>query len=199
MWQIISAAVILPHCRLLAGEIARNRSSIPSLSCAFAKVFICPDDYVSPKAGSVPAFGEVANSSLATVQAFACDGRNLLIFYRVGMLVFLITALALGAFPVPLAAQPSAQNDLTSMEIYGTIGSYSVGLNYTVRNKTDLVTAHYLYASQLKDLRLTGQVRGEGIELKGEDGSIFHLHLVGNRSNGKEPLTFYNSVGLTGI
>jgi hypothetical protein len=136
---------------------------------------------------------------LATIQAFACDGRNLLIFYRVGMLVFLITALALGAFPVPLAAQPSAQNDLTSMEIYGSIGSYSVGLNYTVRNKTDLVTAHYFYASQLKDLRLTGQVRGEGIELKGEDGSIFHLHLVGNRSNGKEPLTFYNSVGLTGI
>lgn len=85
------------------------------------------------------------------------------------------------------------------MEMYGTIGSYRVGLNYTVRNKTELVTAHYFYNSQLKDIQLTGAVQGEAVDLKGEDGSIFHLHFVGNGSNGAEPLTFYNSVGLTGI
>lgn len=114
------------------------------------------------------------------------------------MPAFLITVSALLAFQVPLAAQPFADNELTSVEMHGTVGSYRVGLNYTVRNKTELVAAHYFYASQLKDIRLTGAVQGEAVDLKGEDGSSFHLHFVGNGSNGAEPLTFYNSVGLTG-
>jgi hypothetical protein len=36
------------------------------------------------------------------------------------------------------------------------------------------------------------------VYFKGEDGSAFQLHFVGNGSNGTEPLTFYNSVGLNG-
>lgn len=115
------------------------------------------------------------------------------------MLASLITVSALLAFPVSLAAQPFADNDLTSTEMLGTIGSYRVGLNYTVRKKTELVAAHYFYASELKDIRLTGAVHGEAVELKGEDGSFFHLHFIGNGSNGAVPLTFYNSAGLTGI
>lgn len=114
------------------------------------------------------------------------------------MLASFITVTALLAIPVPLSAQAFSNTDLTSTEMYGTIGSYRVGLNYTVRNKTELVTAHYFYASQLKDIQLTGAVEGDAVDLKGEDGSIFHLHFVGNGSNGAEPLTFYNSVGLTG-
>jgi len=73
-----------------------------------------------------------------------------------------------------------------------------VGLNYTVEEKTTLVAAHYYYASQLKDIPLEGSVEGESITWKGEDGSIFRLHFVGNGSNGKELLTFYNSIGMTG-
>jgi hypothetical protein len=115
------------------------------------------------------------------------------------MLASFITVAALIAVPVPLATQPFADIDLSSTEMYGTIGSYRVGLNYTVRNRTELVRAHYFYASQLKDIPLTGALQGEAVDLKGEDGSIFRLHFVGNGSNGAEPLTFYNSVGLTGI
>lgn len=82
--------------------------------------------------------------------------------------------------------------------MHGTVGGFRVGLNYTVRNNTDLVSAHYFYASQLKDIRLTGEVRGETVYFKGADGSAFQLHFVGNGSNGNNPLTFSNSIGLSG-
>jgi hypothetical protein len=85
------------------------------------------------------------------------------------------------------------------MEMYGTVGPYEVGLNYTVHNDTELVAAHYFYASHLTNIVLTGSVEGEAVEFKGEDGSVFHLHFLGNGSNGNRPLTFYNSIGLSGV
>jgi hypothetical protein len=98
-----------------------------------------------------------------------------------------------------LAAQDIGKGDLQSMEAVGTLGRYRVGLNYTVRQHTDLVAAHYFYVSQSKDIPLEGTVAGESVHLHGADGSDFTLHFVGNGSNGKEPLTFYNSVGLRGV
>lgn len=93
---------------------------------------------------------------------------------------------------------PSPGTVQESMEMDGTVGTYRVGLNYTVRDGTDLVAAHYFYASQLKDIQLTGAVQGQTVDFKGNDGSVFHLHFVGNGSNGTEPLTFRNSIGLSG-
>jgi hypothetical protein len=97
-----------------------------------------------------------------------------------------------------LLAQVPEGDDLGSSEASGTVGTYRVGLNYTVRHNTELVTAHYFYVSQLKDIPLTGIVHGELVELRGTDGSIFQLQFFGNGSNGNQPLTFYNSVGLRG-
>ena len=91
-----------------------------------------------------------------------------------------------------------AANLLDSMVMLGTIGSYPVGLNYTTRNHTELMAAHYFYASQLKNIALTGKVNGEAVDLQGADGSTFHLHFIGNGSNGKNPLTFYNSTSMAG-
>ena len=115
------------------------------------------------------------------------------------MLLKRLAALAL-AFALAGAAQnPSPEADeLDSMEARGSVGPYRIGLNYTVRQHVELVTAHYFYVSRLRDIPLKGVVRGEYVELDGEDGSTFHLHFVGNGSNGKEPLTFYNSIGLNG-
>ncbi len=96
-----------------------------------------------------------------------------------------------------LSAQ-SSTDALSSMEMSGTIGSYPVGLNYTARNNVDLVAAHYFYVSQLKNIALNGSVHGQAVELQGADGSTFHLHFIGNGSNGNDPLTFYNSIGLAG-
>ncbi|MFL6429613.1 MAG: hypothetical protein ACJ71S_15305 [Acidobacteriaceae bacterium] len=117
-----------------------------------------------------------------------------------GMRVFLI-ALAVAAAGLnvdQLSAQAAKTDPLESMETRGTIGPYRIGLNYTVRRNTELVAAHYFYVSQLKDIPLTGTVRGESVELQGTDGSTFRLHFVGNGSNGSQPLTFYNSIGVRG-
>jgi hypothetical protein len=111
-----------------------------------------------------------------------------------------IVALLLMFCAVGIAQSPSPERDqLISMEARGRIGPYGIGFNYTVRHNTELVSAHYFYVTQLKDIPLNGTVRGEDVELKGEDNSAFALHFVGNGSNGKDPLTFYNSVGLSGF
>jgi hypothetical protein len=99
---------------------------------------------------------------------------------------------------VPLSAQASENDKLGSMEAVGTVGHYRIGLNYTVRQNTELVEAHYFYVSQSKNIPLTGAVSGESVHFHGADGSDFKLHFVGNGSNGRDPLTFYNSVGLRG-
>jgi hypothetical protein len=93
---------------------------------------------------------------------------------------------------IPEADQPE------SMEMRGTVGPYRIGLNYTVQKHTDLIAAHYFYVSQLKNIPLKGAVNGDSVDLEGADGSKFHLHFVGNGSNGTQALTFYNSVGLKG-
>lgn len=114
----------------------------------------------------------------------------------------LFIAFSLGAShcAAALAGRQTAEDEqLESMEVRGTVGPYRIGLSYTVRDHTDLVTAHYFYASQLKNIPLTGTVEGESVTLCGADGSVFLLHFVGNGSNGNQPLTFYNSVGLRGF
>lgn len=114
------------------------------------------------------------------------------------MIKYLIATWVALAIPAAFVGQTVNDDYLTSIEMQGMIGPYRVGLNYTVRNNTELVTAHYFYASQLKNIQLTGVVQGEEVDFKGADGSVFHLHFIGNGSNGTAPLTFYNSVGLAG-
>lgn len=119
----------------------------------------------------------------------------------------LIKSLAIVALFLKFVAMAPAQvtvatpgdEQLESMEMRGTIGSYRIGFNYTVRQQKELVAAHYFYVSQLKDIPLKGTVQGQSIDLEGADGSNFHLHFVGNGSNGTKPLTFDNSIGLSGF
>lgn len=78
--------------------------------------------------------------------------------------------------PVPLSAQVSNTDKLESMEATGTVGQYRIGMNYTVREHSELVEAHYFYMSQSKNIPLTGVVSGESVHLHGADGSDFTLH-----------------------
>lgn len=110
----------------------------------------------------------------------------------------LTALLILLVLPISTVAQDHNDSNLSSFEMHGTVGQYRVGLNYTVRDNTELVAAHYFYASRLANIALAGSVNGEAVEFKGEDGSVFHLHFIGNGSNGNDPLTFYNSIGLNG-
>ena len=100
--------------------------------------------------------------------------------------------------PVSLSAQVPNSDKLESMEATGAVGQYRIGLNYTVREHTELVEAHYFYVSQSKNIPLTGAVICESVHFHGADGSDFTLHFIGNGSDSKEPLNFYNSVGLRG-
>ena len=67
-----------------------------------------------------------------------------------------------------------------------------------MRQNTEFVVAHHFYVSQSKNIPITGTILGESVHLVGADGSDFKLHFVGNGREDKEPLTFYNSVGLRG-
>lgn len=94
--------------------------------------------------------------------------------------------------------QSTHPDRFSSREINSSVGPFRIGLNFTVRNDIELLKAHYFYASDLVDIPLTGTVSGEQVQFKGQDGSLFQLHFVGNGSNGTNPLTFYNSIGLIG-
>jgi hypothetical protein len=118
--------------------------------------------------------------------------------FALPLLSALILALPLAAQTPPPDADTSQPTPLTSMEATGTLGPYRIGLNYTVGHNTQLAAAHYFYATQLKNIPLTGTVTGDSVQLHGTDGSNFELHFVGNGSDGKQPLTFDTSVGLRG-
>ena len=122
----------------------------------------------------------------------------LLLTHVKSLVAFVLVFVVAGRSQEISSSSKPGTDQLESMEMLGTVGPYRIGLNYTVRRHTDLVTAHYFYASQLKDVSLRGAVHGESVDFEGADGSIFHLQFVGNGSNGTLPLTFYNSVGLRG-
>ena len=110
----------------------------------------------------------------------------------------LLVFAAANLMAVQQSPQRTADDRLESMEAIGTVGPYRIGFNYTVRQNTKLVAAHYFYVSRLEDIPLSGVVSGQSVHLHGTDGANFDLVFVGNGSNGKEPLTFHNSVGLRG-
>ena len=113
------------------------------------------------------------------------------------VLLALLTGVVVASYQAA-ARVTTPGDDLQSTEMRGTIGIYRVGLNYTLQQRTQLVAAHYFYSSQLKNIPLQGAVKGEAVNFEGADGSKFRLRFVGNGSNGSQPLTFYNSVGLEG-
>jgi len=57
---------------------------------------------------------------------------------------------------------------------------------------------HYFYQKFLKDIPITGSVERSLILLTEPGAGIFHLHFVGNGSEGDRPLDFQNSVGMDG-
>ena len=77
------------------------------------------------------------------------------VFWRtMSYLSAMVLLLGMGAAPGLRAQTP--ETTLTSMTMQGTIGPYRVGVNYTVRDNTEMVAAHYFYVSQGKDIALTG-------------------------------------------
>src|SRR6185312_9575898 len=100
-------------------------------------------------------------------------------------------------FAAPSFAQ-SPPTGLSTIEMSGTIGTYRVGLNVSVRDSAQFAGGHYFYASRLANIPLTGRVDGETVTLTEPGGGVFHLHLVTNAATTDRPLSFYTSTGLVG-
>ena len=91
-----------------------------------------------------------------------------------------------------------AQTEGTArVEYAGTVGEAKIGMTLALRGK-ELGEGHYFYYRYLKDIALTARQTGSHLTLQEANGT-FNLHLVGNGSNGAQPLDFPNSVGLAGI
>ncbi len=87
---------------------------------------------------------------------------------------------------------------LSSLEIRGDIGPYPIGLNVTLRDYSQVVSAHYFYVSRLADIPLSARTEGEAVRFEEPGGGGFLLHLTSNGPARGYPLTFYNSTGLKG-
>jgi len=61
-----------------------------------------------------------------------------------------------------------------------------------------IIGGHYFYAKYLKDIPLRAGTQGTGVILFEPEGGQFALSFKGNGSEGGEPLSFHNSIGLEG-
>lgn len=67
-----------------------------------------------------------------------------------------------------------------------------------INNQNVVERAHYFCAKELKDIPLTGKVDGGTVTLHAAGGGTFVLKFRGNGSEGGQPLSLNNSVGLDG-
>lgn len=101
-------------------------------------------------------------------------------------------AVAFGAFLL-MAAAPGAV-------LYtgdGTLGSARIGMVLVMQGDHVSTPSHYYYQKYLKDIPLTGSA-ADGFVLHEPGGGIFTLRFKGNGSENGKPLTYDNSIGLTG-
>lgn len=89
------------------------------------------------------------------------------------------------------------QNHLVQHQYEGKLGTSRVGLT-VVREGNSIKGGHYFYQKFLRDIPITGSLRGSHITLVEAGGDAFSLDFVGNGSEGVNPLDFENSVGMDG-
>ena len=111
-----------------------------------------------------------------------------------------IIAAAAAATFVFGATATSAQ-EAAGLETYiaeGSVGPYRAGLNLTVRDRAQVVAAHYYYASTGKDIPLKVAQAGEKVLLDEPGGARMTLVLTNADPAEPRPLNFATSTGLAG-
>jgi hypothetical protein len=83
-------------------------------------------------------------------------------------------------------------------EYEGTLGKMRIGLT-VVYEGGKIEAGHYFYQKFLEDIPIVGFTQGPQITLTGSGGETFHLHFVGNGSEGDQTLDFQNSIGMDGV
>jgi len=101
----------------------------------------------------------------------------------------LATLAALIAVAVPARAD--------TYEMVGTVGTHPVGAALTIAGDR-FTSGHYFYASQVKNIPLTGSQDGTSLTLTEPGGGVFRLKLQGNGGVGGDGSSFSTSVALVG-
>nr|WP_159466476.1 hypothetical protein [Scandinavium goeteborgense] len=90
-----------------------------------------------------------------------------------------------------------AEQEVITAGYKGTVGKQLVGMTLIVDDKQIITNSHYYYFKHITDIPLTG-IAGTSIKAQEPGGGTFELHFIGNGSNGNVPLSFENSIGLSG-
>jgi len=96
-----------------------------------------------------------------------------------------------------IASRPMASDESEQQQYEGSLGTSSIGMTL-LHTGSRIDGGHYFYQKFLQDIPLSGKMESSEITLNEPDGSIFHLHFIGNGSEGGHPLDFNNSVGMRG-
>ncbi len=96
------------------------------------------------------------------------------------------------------AAYAQHAADVVTASYTGTLGPARIGMTLVVEGAKVLPPSHYFYASHLTDIPLSGSVAASEVRLQEPGGGIFSLAFKGNGSEGRQTLTFENSVGMVG-
>ena len=100
-----------------------------------------------------------------------------------------------------LLASPSwafgQENDTFLHQYEGNMGTSRIGMT-VIRQGNQIKGGHYFYQKFLKNISVTGSIEGSQITLEELGQGTFHLHFVGNGSEGSRPLDFENSIGMDG-
>jgi hypothetical protein len=82
----------------------------------------------------------------------------------------------------------------------GVLGTGTIGMSLLQpRGGDPRLTGHYFHGKTLKDIALTGSLQGNQLLLREAGGGSFALGFVGQGQEAGKPLSFANSVGLTGV
>ena len=90
-------------------------------------------------------------------------------------------------------------NDFITEQYRGKIGTNYVGMDIVIRNHVDFVSGYYYFGWQDVNIPLSATPLGRELVLRTPDGVSMHLHFFTGRIDPvKQPLNFYNSLGLKG-
>jgi hypothetical protein len=91
----------------------------------------------------------------------------------------------------------TAHAEVTQHQYEGSLGKSRIGMTM-LREGDKIEGGHYFYQEFLKDIAIAGSMENSEITLTETGGGRFHLHFVGNGSDGGRPLDFENSIGMAG-
>jgi len=114
------------------------------------------------------------------------------------MLQKLIVSVVIVFVAFAARADSLSSHDLEQLGMSGTIGAYPIALIVTLRDHTEVIAAHYSYASKKMPIPLTGRARNGEVTFQEPGGGIFQMIFTTNDKTAPKPLTFYTSTGLIG-